>query len=65
MRFILPFLVGILFTVVNVFIRYIVIDYIAYFICVICLSFSLSLTACFAFRKLYGFCSDSYLIPRP
>ena len=65
MRFILPFLVAILFTVVNVFIRCIVIDCIAYFICVICLSFSLSLTACLAFRKLHGFCSDSYLIPRP
>ena len=48
-------LVVILFTIVDVFIRNIVFPYITYFISATCLSLSLSLIICSAFRKLYVF----------
>ena len=48
-------LVVILFTLVNVFIRHIGFPYITYFISATCLSLSLSLIICSAFRKLYVF----------
>ena len=57
-------LVLILFTVVYVFIRHIVFHYTTYFISATCLSLSLSLIICCAFRKLYGSSSNRYLISR-
>ena len=58
-------LVVILFTVADVFIRHIVFHYITYFISATCLSLSLSLIICSAFRKRYAFCSYTYLMSRP
>ena len=58
-------LVVILFTVADVFIRHIVCHYITYFISATCLSLSLSLIICSAFRKRYAFCSYTYLMSRP
>ena len=58
-------LVLILFTVVDVFVRYIVFHYTTYFISATCLSLSLSLIICSAFRKRYAFCSYTYLMSRP
>lgn len=56
-------LVLILFTVVDVFVRYIV-HYITYFICVTCLPLS-PLTYYVLHLEASCFCSNSYLISRP
>ena len=58
-------LVVILFTVVDVFTGHIVFHYITYFISATSVSFSLSYIISFAFRKLYVFCSNRYLLSIP